>query len=144
MRCPTYPPAVQTSSRASSSTPAPIISDVPLALLQHPGLVAAAYPPPPHGAPPPPPPLAVPPPPPPPAAPPPYPAYAIPGALAAALARLPVLRAEQATNKQLFNAAAPGSIQQRVALISATALAQESHALEATIAVSMQQIHPPG
>jgi hypothetical protein len=139
LRCPTHPPAIQTSSRASSSTPAPIISDVPLALLQHHGLA------PPHGAPPPPPPLAVPPPPPPPAAPPPNPAPAAPGTLAAALARRQAIAIELATAEQQFNAAAPGSIPQRIALMQATALGQEYTALEAMIAaVSLQPIHPSG
>ena len=96
-------------------------------------------------SPPPPPPLAVPPPPPPPAAPPPYPAPAAPGALAVALARRQAIAVELATAEQLFTAAPPGSIQQRVALMTATALAHESTALEATIAaVSLQPIHSSG
>ena len=146
LRCPTYPPAVQSSSRASTSVPTPIISAVPPELLHHHGLAAAAYPPPPpHGAPPPPPPLAVPPPPPPPAAPPPYPAPAVPGALAIALARRQAITAELEALGTALPSQPPGSIHYRLAMVAIAALIHESTVLEAMIAaVSLQPIHSSG
>ena len=74
----------------------------------------------------------------------PPPAAPAPGNLAAALARRLVLTTELASKGDQFFATRPGSLSERLTGKILTVLKAELSALEATIAVSMQPIHPSG